>query len=215
MKDSNQYDLDYIRNCFSIEQIATEYGVDLENIGTGLVALCPFHSDYRTKSFRIYEDTDSFYCFGCQRGGSIFDFVMAAENVSFAEAVEILAQRANLSGNMLPDLKDDTSGNLKQFKELRESIEKRITTDLRNLYFSIKTTCFLNEKDVYLKQVEDIWKWFDQSQRYFDKNLIHYKRKMMVEDPQIKAEFVEKLSQKLYSFYKAFVKRREEIPWKN
>lgn len=211
----SDYDLDYIRNYFSIEQIATEYGVDLEISGTDFVALCPFHDDYRTKSLHIYESTSSWYCFGCQRGGSIFDFIMAAENVSFAEAVEILAQRANLTGNVLPDLKDDSSGNLKQFKELRESIEKRITLELKNLYFSVKNACFLNEKDVYLKQVEDVWKWFDQSQRYFDKNLIHYKRKMITENNQIKTMFVDKLVQKLYSFYKVFVKKREEILWKN
>ena len=213
MNHSNQYDLEYLRDYFSIEQIAEEYGVDLEIIGTSSVALCPFHDDYKTKSFRLYEETESFFCFGCQRGGSIFDFVMAAENVSFAEAVEILAKRANLSGNVLADIKDINSGNLLQFKGIRENIEKRITAELRNLYFSVKTTCFLAEKAVYLDQVEDIWKWFDKSQRYFDKNMIHYKRVLTGEDSQVKNAFLDALIQKLYSFYTTFVKMRGEVKW--
>ena len=46
---------------------------------------CPFHSDGSSPSFTVYND--HFYCFGCQKKGSIIDFVMEYDNVDFYEAI--------------------------------------------------------------------------------------------------------------------------------
>lgn len=63
--------------------------------GRTYVCCCPFHSE-KTPSCTIYPDNQSFYCFGCGAGGTVFTFVQKTENVSFMDAVRILAQRAGM-----------------------------------------------------------------------------------------------------------------------
>ena len=77
-----------------IEEIAPSY-VNLRRRGKNLVGLCPFHNE-KTPSFCVYPENNSFYCFGCNKGGDVISFIMGVENLDFAEAVKFLAQRAGL-----------------------------------------------------------------------------------------------------------------------
>lgn len=77
-----------------IEEIASSY-VALKRRGKNLIGLCPFHNE-KTPSFNIYPENNSFYCFGCNKGGGIFQFVMGVENLAFPDAVRWLAQRAGM-----------------------------------------------------------------------------------------------------------------------
>lgn len=70
--------------------------VKLKPSSRGYVGLCPFHNE-DTPSFHVYTDTQSYYCFGCHKGGNIFTYVMTRENVSFPEALQILADRAGIN----------------------------------------------------------------------------------------------------------------------
>ncbi len=63
--------------------------------GQEFVGLCPFHADH-TPSMRVYPDRQSFRCWACNVGGDCFEFVMRRENVSFREALEMLADRARI-----------------------------------------------------------------------------------------------------------------------
>src|ERR1041384_3858423 len=67
----------------------------LKRAGANFVALCPFHKE-RTPSFNVNPQRQSFHCFGCHKGGSVFTFVMEFENVSFPDAVRRLAERARI-----------------------------------------------------------------------------------------------------------------------
>ena len=51
---------------------------------------CPFHSGDRDASLKIYPATDSWYCFGCEEGGDVIDFVAKMERCGFAEALKRL-----------------------------------------------------------------------------------------------------------------------------
>lgn len=51
---------------------------------------CPFHED-NSPSLKIYEKTNSFYCFGCGSGGGPINFVMLYKNCSFKEAVDFIS----------------------------------------------------------------------------------------------------------------------------
>ena len=75
--------------------LAKEYGIELKRNGRVYQGLCPFHSD-SNPSFTIYPNTNSCYCFGCKKGGTIFDFVMLKEGVDFKQALEILANKADI-----------------------------------------------------------------------------------------------------------------------
>ena len=73
--------------------------VTLKRAGSNMNGLCPFHSE-KTPSFTVFEDTRSFYCFGCGVGGDVISFIMRAENMSYREAVEYLAAQAGIT---IPD----------------------------------------------------------------------------------------------------------------
>ncbi len=58
--------------------------------------LCPFHSE-KTPSFSVDAERGLYYCFGCQKGGSLIDFLMETDKLSFPEAVGELAERAHIA----------------------------------------------------------------------------------------------------------------------
>lgn len=51
---------------------------------------CPLHKE-KTASFTVYKETNSWYCFGCAKGGSIIDLVMVMENCDAGEAIKKLS----------------------------------------------------------------------------------------------------------------------------
>lgn len=87
--------LSRIRDNTDIEQLISGY-VNLKRSGRILRGLCPFHSE-KTPSFTVYPDTQSYYCFGCGKGGDAINFVCEAENLNYIDAVKLLAERANIS----------------------------------------------------------------------------------------------------------------------
>ncbi|HKF29543.1 MAG TPA: DNA primase [Candidatus Binataceae bacterium] len=66
--------------------------VRLKRTGRNFVGLCPFHQE-KTPSFSVNAERGFFHCFGCNAGGSIFNFIMKMEGLTFPEAVRSLAQR--------------------------------------------------------------------------------------------------------------------------
>lgn len=78
-----------------IEEVVGQY-VNLKRSGSRLVGLCPFHSE-KTPSFNVIPDKGFFYCFGCHKGGSVVNFEMEIEGLSYGDAVRFLAQRAGMS----------------------------------------------------------------------------------------------------------------------
>lgn len=70
--------------------------VQLKRNGTRHVGLCPFHGE-KTPSFTVFEDTASFYCFGCGAGGDVITFTMRYNNLDYIEAVRYLAERSGMS----------------------------------------------------------------------------------------------------------------------
>lgn len=69
--------------------------VSLKKRGNTYVGLCPFHNE-KTPSFTVYENTQSFYCFGCGAGGDGVSFMRKIENLDYIDAVKVLAQRAGM-----------------------------------------------------------------------------------------------------------------------
>ncbi len=68
---------------------------DLRRVGSRWVGLCPFH-DERTPSFSVNAEQGLYHCFGCGEGGDAISFVRETEQLDFAEAVELLAERFNV-----------------------------------------------------------------------------------------------------------------------
>ena len=87
----------------NIEQIAAANDIvevigsyfPLKRAGSSYKALCPFHQE-KTPSFNVSQQRQSFHCFGCGVGGSVFRFVMDYEHLDFPSAVKKLAARAGI-----------------------------------------------------------------------------------------------------------------------
>ena len=69
--------------------------VTLTRHGGNLFGLCPFHNE-KTPSFSVAPDKQIYHCFGCKKGGDVINFIMDIEGLSFTEAVQFLAKRANM-----------------------------------------------------------------------------------------------------------------------
>jgi DNA primase len=69
--------------------------VQLKKAGTTFKGLCPFHGE-KTPSFTVTPNRDSWKCFGCQKGGDVFSFVMERDQVTFPEALRLLAAKAGV-----------------------------------------------------------------------------------------------------------------------
>ena len=72
-----------------------EYVALTKRSGQNLFGLCPFHSE-KTPSFSVSPSKQIYHCFGCGKGGGVINFIMDIERLSFPEAVEFLARRANM-----------------------------------------------------------------------------------------------------------------------
>ena len=87
--------LERLRSMNRIDDVMSSY-VTLKRAGRTSKCLCPFHSE-KTPSCVVYPDTESFYCFGCGAGGDVISFVMQIENLSYIEAVKLLAQKSGMA----------------------------------------------------------------------------------------------------------------------
>ncbi|MCX6996353.1 MAG: DNA primase [Kiritimatiellaeota bacterium] len=86
--------LEEIRARNDIADVVGGY-LQLKHVGSALKALCPFHKE-KTPSFHVNPQRQIFHCFGCGEGGDVFKFVMKYENVDFAAAARLLAERCGL-----------------------------------------------------------------------------------------------------------------------
>ncbi|MCQ1287242.1 DNA primase [Staphylococcus aureus] len=84
-----------IKDKTGILDLVSEY-VKLEKRGRNYIGLCPFH-DEKTPSFTVSEDKQICHCFGCKKGGNVFQFTQEIKDISFVEAVKELGDRVNVA----------------------------------------------------------------------------------------------------------------------
>ena len=86
--------IEEVRQSNDIVDIISQY-MHLKRSGRNYFGLCPFHNE-KSPSFSVSPDKQIFHCFGCGVGGNVFTFLMKIEGISFIEAVQSLAERANI-----------------------------------------------------------------------------------------------------------------------
>ena len=100
--------IDNIRDSTEIVSLVGSY-VNLKKRGTNFLGLCPFHHE-KTPSFSVSPSKQIWHCFGCNRGGNVFSFVMEYERVNFIDAVRTLAEKAGID---IPESKTFEEGESK------------------------------------------------------------------------------------------------------
>ena len=86
--------LEELRSRVPLEEVVSEY-VRLKQKGKRFWGCCPFHNE-KTPSFSVDSESQLYYCFGCHKGGTVFNFVMEMERMEFPDAVKYLAERAHM-----------------------------------------------------------------------------------------------------------------------
>lgn len=94
--------IEEVRQSNDIVDIISQY-VHLTRKGRNYFGLCPFHNE-KSPSFSVSPDRQIFHCFGCGVGGNVYTFLMKIEGITFKEALEQLAERANIQ---LPTLENN------------------------------------------------------------------------------------------------------------
>jgi DNA primase len=97
--------IEEIRVNNDIVEVISQY-VDLVKKGKYYFGKCPFHNE-KTASFSVDPVKQIFHCFGCNKGGNVFHFIMSIENLDFPEALKLLADRAKINIPEASDYKQD------------------------------------------------------------------------------------------------------------
>mgnify|MGYP003371327911 FL=1 len=103
--------IEEVRQTNDIVDIISQY-VHLKRSGRNFFGLCPFHNE-KSPSFSVSPDKQIFHCFGCGVGGNVFTFLMKIEGINFIEAVQSLAERANIQ---LPTLENSIDSAREELK---------------------------------------------------------------------------------------------------
>lgn len=105
-----------------IEDVISTY-VSLKRRGSTSIGLCPFHNE-KTPSFTVYNDTQSFYCFGCGAGGDAVTFIKKIENLDYMDALKLLAQRAGINMPDMNNYDDSLSKRRRRILEINRETAK-------------------------------------------------------------------------------------------
>ena len=108
--------IEEVRQANDIVDVISQY-VHLKRSGRNFFGLCPFHNE-KSPSFSVSPDKQIFHCFGCGVGGNVFTFLSKIEGINFVEAVQTLAERANIQ---LPTFENQAD---RQKEELRAKVYK-------------------------------------------------------------------------------------------
>lgn len=130
--------LDELRARADIVKIISSY-VPLKKNGHRYAGLCPFHNE-TAPSFSVDEQKQLYHCFGCKAGGSVIQFIMEIERLSFSEAVAFLAEQLHMP---LPEMQHDPQ------YEQRRTLKERI-------YLANQTAAKLYHQFLWQKEGESI-----------------------------------------------------------
>ena len=135
---------DIIRESVQMKDVIKRYGLAVNHSG---FAVCPFHSE-KTASLKVYAGGRGWHCYGCGKGGSVIDFIMAFFNTDRTGALKIINNDFSLN---LP------LGNKVTYRE-REMLRRRMNEVEKRL--NHERSIFNREKEEY-NRLMDEYVWAD------------------------------------------------------
>jgi len=147
--------LEQIKARLSLGEVVSDY-VNLTARGGRLWGVCPFHEE-KTPSFSVVDEQGFYYCFSCKKGGSMFDFIMEMEKVSFAESVRMLARRANV------EIEEESEGD-RISRDLKETLWELYEKISNSFHYLLVSSPQGAEARAYLKRrgvAREMWERFN------------------------------------------------------
>jgi DNA primase len=176
-----------------------DYFINYENIKLSPIgsnkysAKCPFSDHQETEaSFIVYEDTNSYYCFGCKRGGTIFQWLTEStgRNMHFIDAVKYVATLTGISPYADPVSALERIGE-KIENELHEEEDNTLTYDEFNFIISRIGYQHIKESDFVIEEI----KFTEEIYKNLDAILIEY-NKYKKDSIHLKDQFIQKIKQR-------------------
>ena len=139
-----------IRDSVTMAQILDLYGYRTKH---GFMC-CPFHGE-RAPSLKVYDGTKGWHCFGCERGGSVIDFVMEHENCKYSDAVKAIDEALHM-GLMDPYESPFEANDKQRIQDALDAFVKAVYDNLEYLARKIEMeqTALLN-RVVQLEEKRD------------------------------------------------------------
>lgn len=143
-------ELDRIKSEVSVERLAEARGIALRRHGADLLGLCPFHDDHEP-SLVISPEKNLWHCLGaCQAGGSVVDWVMRAQGVSFRHAVELLRTDPSFAASAVPVVRKSSvkrlSAPVEQDADDQEALRQVVAYYRTTLAESPEATAYLEAR---------------------------------------------------------------------
>lgn len=139
-----------VREATDMVDLVSEY-LTLKKKGKNFLGLCPFHQE-KTPSFSVSPEKGVYHCFGCGKGGDVFNFVMEVEHFSFPEALRYLARKANIN---LPEKRDKKE--MDYYERLYQAVsvsQEYFRQSLLNEKTSAEGWAYLNRRGVAREMIE-------------------------------------------------------------
>ena len=103
--------LEEVKASNDIVEVVSQY-IHLKRSGRNYFGLCPFHNE-KSPSFSVSPDKQIYHCFGCGVGGNVINFISKIEGIGFKEAIEVLAEKANIT---LPTTQNNSDSKKEELK---------------------------------------------------------------------------------------------------
>ena len=144
-----------IKSKLDIVDLISEY-IPVKAAGSNFRALCPFHRE-KSPSFMISPEKQIWHCFGCQKGGDIFTFIMELEGLSFVEALRTLAPKAGVTlKRQDPQITSQRNRSLDILEASANYYQEKINIDQSQASGEIKEALdYLNQRGIDNQVISD------------------------------------------------------------
>ena len=183
-----------IKNRIKLSEIVSKKINLKKKTDNSFLGLCPFHNE-KTPSFHVHDEKQFYHCFGCEKHGDIFSFIMEIENLDFFSALKYLANMVGLSIN-------DKSQNISfQSKYKALELSSNFFKETLNRKKSKNVLDYLNKRGLDIDICKEFQLGFAPPIKY-DNQLIDYLKSKNINDEElIEIGLAKKKYDNLYCYF--------------
>ncbi len=145
-------DTSQIKERIDVVDFLSEY-LQLKQAGANWKGNCPFHNE-KTPSFMVSREKQMWHCFGCGKGGDIFEFLMEMEGMEFVEALKVLAERAGIEISFSGGGSGVSADKKTRLREINSLATKFFQKVLKESSASVEARTYLENRGVSQEMIE-------------------------------------------------------------